>query len=195
MRLLLATNNLHKLREIREILTPLAVEVLSLKDINLAIEIEEDADTLQGNAIKKSSTIFNITKITTIADDTGLMVDCLSGRPGVYSARYAGEGCSYDDNNIKLLDELKFYPKPWKAKFVSCISIFSNDYQELFIGECFGQIVEDKKGSNGFGYDPVFMAEGFERTYAELSSEEKNKISHRAKAVKKLYNFLKNSIC
>lgn len=190
MKLILATNNQHKLREIREILSKISIEILSLKDLKLDIEIVEDADTIEGNALKKAQTIYELTKIPTIADDTGLMVEHLNGAPGVYSARYAGEGCTYDDNNKKLIKELSQYPKPWKAVFVCCICLYSEKIKEFFIGKCEGQIVEEPKGINGFGYDPIFLPDGFNKTYAELSPEEKNKISHRAKAVRLMYEYL-----
>ncbi|MBM4177047.1 MAG: non-canonical purine NTP pyrophosphatase, partial [Ignavibacteria bacterium] len=125
-----------------------------------------------------------------IADDSGLMVELLDGKPGVHSARYAGPNCSYADNNLKLLKELRNKPKPHRAKFVSIISVKSDNFDEIFEGYMEGEIIDEPRGKNGFGYDPVFKPNGYDLTYAELSSEEKNKISHRAKSLKKLKEFL-----
>jgi len=190
MKLLIASNNINKIKEIREILNDSNIEILSLKDLNIDVEIIEDADTFEGNARKKANEIFSIAKIPTIADDSGLMVELLDGKPGVHSARYAGPNCSYADNNLKLLKELRNKPKPHRAKFVSIISFKSDNFDEIFEGYMEGEIIDEPRGKNGFGYDPVFKPNGYDLTYAELSSEEKNKISHRAKSLKKLKEFL-----
>lgn len=190
MKLLIASNNINKIKEIREILNDSNIKILSLKDLNIDVEIIEDADTFEGNARKKANEIFSIAKIPTIADDSGLMVELLDGKPGVHSARYAGPNCSYADNNLKLLKELRNKPKPHRAKFVSIISFKSDNFDEIFEGYMEGEIIDEPRGKNGFGYDPVFKPNGYDLTYAELSSEEKNKISHRAKSLKKLKEFL-----
>ncbi len=190
MKLLIASNNINKIKEIREILNDPNIEILSLNDLDIDVEIVEDADTFEGNARKKANEIFSIAKIPTIADDSGLMVEALNGRPGVLSARYAGEACTYADNNKKLLSELKNIPKPHRAKFVCVVNLKAESIDEIFVGICDGEIVNFPRGTNGFGYDPIFKPDGYDLTYAELPSEVKNKISHRAKALNKLAVFL-----
>lgn len=190
MKLIFATNNPHKLTEAREILSELDIEVLSLQDLNLNIEIVEDAPDFEGNARKKAHTIFELTNIPTFADDSGLMVDALNGEPGIYSSRYANVEHDYQKNNEKLLNELKNKPKPHRSKFVCVINFKSHQYDEIFVGEVTGEIIDEQRGTNGFGYDPLFKPDGFEVTYAELPSEIKNKISHRYKALMKMKEFL-----
>ncbi len=192
MKVVLASNNLNKIKEAREILNELGVEVISLKDLGINIEIEEDQETFEGNARKKAHTIFEITKLPTIADDSGLMVECLNGAPGVYSSRYAGEEHNYERNNQKLLDELKNKPKPHRAKFVCVINFKTNSEDEIFIGEVSGEIIDEPRGTNGFGYDPLFKPDGYDYTFAELPSEIKNKISHRFRALIKFRDYLSN---
>ena len=191
MKLLVASNNKNKIKEIREILNDYNLEILSLDDLGIDVEVIEDADTFEGNARKKAHEIYSIANIPTIADDSGLMVDALDDKPGVHSARYAGPSCSYSDNNNKLLSELSNKPKPHRAKFVSVINFKSAEYDEIFEGYFEGEIVESPRGSYGFGYDPVFKPDGYDLTFAELSSEEKNKISHRSRSLQKLKEFLK----
>lgn len=191
MKLLIASNNKHKIGDIKNILISENLDIVSLSDIGLNIEVDEDQDTFIGNARKKAYEIFKATNIPTIADDSGLMVDALDGKPGVHSARYAGPNCSYSDNNNKLISELSNKPKPHRAKFVSVINFKSAEYDEIFEGYFEGEIVESPRGSNGFGYDPVFKPDGYDLTFAELSSEEKNKISHRSRSLQKLKEFLK----
>lgn len=190
MKIVLATNNPHKVKEVKEILSELGIEVLTLKDLGIEIEIKEDQNTFEENARKKAHTIFKITKLPTIADDSGLMVDQLNGEPGVHSARYAGEEHNYEKNNQKLLQELKDKPKPHRAKFICVINFKSENEDEIFVGTVEGEIVDLPKGTNGFGYDPLFKPDGFDVTYAELPSEIKNKISHRYKALKKFRDYL-----
>lgn len=190
MKLLIASNNVNKIKEIREILNDSNIEILSLNDLNIDVEIIEDADTFEGNARKKANEIFSIAKIPTIADDSGLMVESLNGKPGVLSARYAGKDCTYADNNKKLLSELKNIPKPHRAKFVCVVNLKTENLDEIFEGICDGEIIDHPRGTNGFGYDPIFKPDGYDLTYAELPSEVKNKISHRAKALTKLAAFL-----
>ena len=194
MKIVLATNNPNKVREVKEILNGLGIEILTLKDLGIEIEIEEDQDTFEGNARKKAHTIFNLTKLPTIADDSGLMVDQLNGAPGVYSSRYAGEEHNYEKNNQKLLQELRDKPKPHRAKFICVINFKSETDDQLFVGEVEGEIVDSPRGTNGFGYDPLFKPDGFDVTYAELPSEIKNKISHRYKALLKFRDYLFDKI-
>jgi len=194
MKIVLATNNPNKVREVKEILNGLGIEILTLKDLGIEIEIKEDQDTFEGNARKKAHTIFNLTKLPTIADDSGLMVDQLNGAPGVYSSRYAGEEHNYEKNNQKLLQELRDKPKPHRAKFICVINIKSETDDQLFVGEVEGEIVDFPRGTNGFGYDPLFKPDGFNVTYAELPSEIKNKISHRYKALLKFRDYLFDKI-
>jgi XTP/dITP diphosphohydrolase len=194
MKIVLATNNPNKVREVKEILNGLGIEILTLKDLGIEIEIEEDQDTFAGNARKKAHTIFNLTKLPTIADDSGLIVDQLNGAPGVYSSRYAGEEHNYEKNNQKLLQELRDKPKPHRAKFICVINFKSETDDQLFVGEVEGEIVDSPRGTNGFGYDPLFKPDGFDVTYAELPSEIKNKISHRYKALLKFRDYLFDKI-
>ena len=194
MKIVLATNNPNKVREVKEILNGLGIEILTLKDLGIEIEIEEDQDTFEGNARKKAHTIFNLTKLPTIADDSGLMVDQLNGAPGVYSSRYAGEEHNYEKNNQKLLQELRDKPKPHRAKFICVINFKTETEDEIFTGIVEGEIVDSPRGTNGFGYDPLFKPDGFDVTYAELPSEIKNKISHRYKALLKFRDYLFDKI-
>lgn len=190
MKVVFATNNPNKIIEVKEILSGLDIEVVTLKDLEIEIAIEEDQDTFEGNAKKKSHTIFELTKIPTIADDSGLMVEVLNGAPGVHSSRYAGEDHNYERNNQKLLQELKNKPKPHRAKFVCVISYKAETEDEIFVGEVNGEIIDENRGTNGFGYDPLFKPDGFELTYAELPSEIKNMISHRYKALLQFRDYL-----
>lgn len=190
MKIVLATNNPNKVREVKEILNDFNIEVLTLKDLGIEIEIEEDQDTFEGNARKKAHTIFELTKLPTIADDSGLMVEALNGAPGVYSSRYAGEEHNYEKNNQKLLQDLKDKPKPHRAKFICVINYKTENEDEIFVGEVTGEIIDEPRGTNGFGYDPLFKPDGFDATYAELASEIKNKISHRYKALLKFRDYL-----
>jgi len=192
-KIVFATNNKHKLEEISEALKN-KFEILSLKDINCFEEIPEEQETIEGNASQKSWYIYNKCKINCFADDTGLEIEALDGRPGVYSARYVGENPSYDDNINKVLEELQGKSNR-NAKFITVISLIIDGKEFLFEGTVNGKILEKRRGTNGFGYDPVFMPDGFDKTFAEMTLEEKNKISHRGIAVKKLIEFLatKNS--
>jgi XTP/dITP diphosphohydrolase len=192
MKILIATNNKHKIIEIKNILNNDKFELLTFSDLNIDIEIEEDKDTLEGNALKKAEEIFRITKISTIADDTGLFVDALDGEPGVYSSRYAGENATYDDNCRKLLKSIKDIPEGKRNayfKTVVCFYETGNKYH-FFDGICKGSITTEKSGEKGFGYDPLFIPSGFDKTYAGMSEEEKNSISHRGKAFIKAGEFL-----
>ena len=183
-----ATNNRNKLREMREIMDGL-YEVLSLDDIGCHEEIVEDADTLQGNAKIKADYITNKYGMNCFADDTGLEVEALDGAPGVYSARYAGEHCSYQDNVNKLLAAMKGQTNR-KAAFRTVIVLNLDGESYFFEGRCDGHITEEQHGTDGFGYDPIFMPDGFNKTFAEMEHEEKNAISHRGRATQKLIAFL-----
>lgn len=184
-----ATNNAHKLDEIRAILGD-KVEVLSLKDIHCEADIPETADTLEGNAALKAEYIYKNYGLDCFADDTGLEVEALEGAPGVYSARYAGgEGHDSEANMKKLLAELEGKSNR-KAQFRTAICLIEGGTEHLFEGVVKGEIIEKKRGCSGFGYDPVFVPEGYTETFAEMGSEEKNKISHRARATQKLCDYL-----
>lgn len=191
MKLVFASNNKHKIQEIKQLL-PDTFEVVSLQEIGCVEDIPETADTIEANAILKADYVTRKYDLPCFADDSGLEVESLDGAPGVYSARYAGEQKSDDDNIKKLLLELKDKTNR-KAQFKTVIALNTDKEQYLFTGIIQGAIIPEKRGTNGFGYDPVFVAENSEKTFAELTSEEKNKVSHRAKAVKQLVDFLANS--
>lgn len=185
-----ATNNAHKLREIRQLLSHV-VEIVSLKDIGFDKEIPETGDTLKENALQKAQYIHNEFKVDCFADDTGLEVDALNGAPGVYSARYAGEGCTYEDNVNKLLLEMKDAPVR-TARFKTVVALILNGKIWYFEGSVEGEIIKEPRGVKGFGYDPVFLPAGYQQTFAEMPFELKNSISHRGKAVEKLTVFLRD---
>lgn len=186
--LVFATHNAHKLEEIRAILKE--YNILGLNDINCHTDIIEDASTLEGNAIIKANFVTNNYNINCFADDTGLEVEALGGAPGVYSARYAGENCSYQDNVIKLLDALKDIENR-KARFRTVIALNLDGRQYTFEGIVNGIITKEQHGEKGFGYDPIFLPDGYDMTFAEMPLEIKNKISHRGIATQKLIEFLK----
>jgi XTP/dITP diphosphohydrolase len=188
MKLIFATNNKHKIREISDLLDN-RFNVLGLADVSITEDIPEDADNLADNALFKARYVHERTGLNVFADDTGLEVDALDGAPGVYSARYAGTSKSPEDNIIKLLKELTGVENR-KAKFRTVIALIFDNREYQFEGTVEGRIIEKKLGTGGFGYDPVFMAEGYDRTFAEIPLSEKNKISHRARAMKKLIAFL-----
>ncbi len=182
--LLFATNNQHKLREIQAILGN-EFHVLSLKDVTLDVEIPETQETIEGNAVQKARFIHGLTGMNCFADDTGLEIDALDGRPGVYSARYAGEGCSFDDNIDKVLQELSGIENR-KACFRCVICLILDGVEHLFEGRVDGVIIPERQGSDGFGYDPVFLPHGFSQTFAEMPAYLKNGISHRGRAAEGL---------
>ena len=188
MKLVLASNNKHKLEEMRAILGD-KVEILSLLDINCHDEIPEEQDTIEGNALQKARYIHDKFGIDCFADDTGLEVECLNGEPGVYSARYAGEHPTFDDNIAKLLANMEGLENR-KARFRTAIALLLGGKEYIFEGEVNGMIIKEYRGHNGFGYDPVFLPDGYSQTFAELPAEIKNKISHRGNAAKKLAEFL-----
>ena len=193
MKILLATKNRNKLKEISRALENENIQLLSLNDFPDMPDVVEDSDTLEGNSLKKAKEIFEYSGITTLADDTGLEVDALNGAPGVYSARYAGEECSYKDNNIKLLKDLKGVPKEKRtARFRCVMTLLGTNIKEVREGKLEGEIIEEYKGNDGFGYDPIFLAPNFNKTLAEMTLDEKNKISHRGLALVKIVQLIKS---
>ena len=188
MKLVFATNNLHKLKEVQEMLSN-SIEVLSLKDIGCFEDIEETESTLEGNAKLKADYITKKYGFDCFADDTGLEVEALNGDPGIYSARYAGEHGNAEKNMEKLLIELKNKSNR-KAKFKTIIALNLTNKQYLFEGICDGEILKEKTGVKGFGYDPIFKPSNASCSFAEMNSEEKNIISHRGIAIQKLVKFL-----
>ena len=188
-KLVFATNNAHKLEEVATILGE-KIELFSLNDIGCYTDIPETAATLEGNALLKSSFIFKNYGLDCFADDTGLEVEALDGAPGVYSARYAGgEGHDSQANMLKLLRDLEGKENR-KAQFRTAISLILDGKEYHFEGVIKGEIIKEKRGDSGFGYDPIFKPEGYDKTFAELGNDIKNKISHRALAVQKLCEFL-----
>jgi XTP/dITP diphosphohydrolase len=183
--MILATKNRHKLEEMRLALEGMGIDLRSAFEFADLPEVVEDADTLKGNALKKARETFILTGITSVADDTGLEVDALGGRPGVWSARYAGEGATYAMNVDKLLAELSDVPIDRRtARFRTVIAVAGPAGEWTVDGVCEGEILTERIGKGGFGYDPVFRPAGYDRSFAEMSIEEKNLISHRGKALK-----------
>ena len=189
MEIIFATNNEHKLREIRQILGD-SFQILSLTDIGCVDDIPEESPTIEENSMDKAEYVFKRYGINCFADDTGLEIDALGGKPGVISARYAGEEKDMDKNIAKVLDELNGI-KNRQARFKTVISLIINNKRFQFEGLINGSIISEKKGSSGFGYDPVFVPDGYTKTFAEMNPDEKNNISHRGIAVAKLAEFLK----
>lgn len=183
-----ATNNAHKLEEVSAILKD-KVELLSMKDINCTVDIPETADTLEGNALIKARFIFKNYHSNCFADDTGLEVEALDGAPGVYSARYAGDAHNSEANMKKLLHDLEGAENR-KAQFRTVFALIIDGKEHLFEGIVKGEIIRHRRGNSGFGYDPIFVPEGYTQTFAEMGNELKNKISHRALATNKLCKFL-----
>lgn len=183
-----ATNNAHKLEEVSAILGS-KVELLSMKDIDCRVDIPETADTLEGNALIKARYIFENYQLDCFADDTGLEVEALNGAPGVYSARYAGDAHNSEANMKKLLQDMEGVENR-KARFRTVFALIINGKEHLFEGIVKGEITKNRRGTSGFGYDPIFVPEGYTQTFAEMGSELKNKISHRALATNKLCRFL-----
>lgn len=192
-RIIAASSNAHKIKELQAIMGKFGMEVVSRKDAGVPdFEIVEDGETFEENSLKKAVEIMKVSGEITVADDSGLMVDYLGGAPGVYSARFAGEECDDAKNNEKLIKLLAGLPaEDKKAQFVSVVTLaFPNGEILVARGECPGRIIEVPTGENGFGYDPLFVPDGIEKTYAQLTDEEKNQISHRAKALEKLEELL-----
>ena len=186
--LIFATNNQNKVDEVRSVMGK-SFDIITLKEAGIDIDIPEPHDTLEANASEKSKTIFNLTDKNCFSEDTGLEAEALNGEPGVKSARYAGENRSFEDNIDKLLYNLKSENNK-AARFRTVISLILDGKEYLFEGICPGKITVPKKGGNGFGYDPVFIPDGSDKTFAEMEMEEKNKFSHRKKAMQKLIEFL-----
>lgn len=201
-KLILASNNKKKIKELKEILIDLQVEVRSLSDENIDIDVVEDGTTFEENAKKKAKEIYELLRsrneenFIVLSDDSGLEVDYLNGEPGVYSARYAGEHGQDDKNNEKLLKNLNGVPKEKRgAQFVCQIAIFDEDGRYYTVrGEVRGYILEELSGEGGFGYDPLFFYEPFNKTFAELTPDEKNKVSHRGEALRKLKEIILNRV-
>ncbi len=190
MQLIFATNNQHKVDEIRSLLTG-ELDIVTLKEAGIDIDIPEPYETIEENASGKSKTIYNMKGVNCFSEDTGLEVDALNGEPGVKSARYAGESRSFDANIDKLLINLA-EKKDWSARFRTVISLIIDGQETLFEGISEGHIIPERRGSQGFGYDPVFVPAGSNKTFAEMSMNEKAQYSHRAKATEKLVAFLNN---
>ncbi|MDU5081511.1 XTP/dITP diphosphatase [uncultured Tissierella sp.] len=194
-KLVVSTGNQHKVEEIKNILEGLSIEVVSKKDVGLCdLEVIEDGETLEENSLKKAKALAERLDYMVLADDSGLFVDILNGEPGVYSSRYAGEEGNDKKNNNKLLEELQDIPlKERNAKFKTVIVLITEDKESAIVyGECKGKVGFESKGKNGFGYDPLFTPDGYDKTFGELGEEIKNKISHRAKALENLKEALKN---
>ncbi len=190
MKLVFATNNPHKLRELQQLLGD-EIHLLSLHDIDCDEEVPENQATLKGNAAEKSFFIFEKYGYNCFADDTGLEIDALNGEPGVYSARYAGKEKSTEANMAKVLDKMKETTNR-KARFRTVISLVIDGKENQFEGFVEGEILREKQGTEGFGYDPIFQPVGTTQSFAEMNSEQKNKLSHRGRAVQKLVRYLKS---
>jgi len=186
--LVFATNNQHKLREVREIIGN-SFSILSLKDVGFTGEVPETQDSIEGNARQKARFVFEKTGRNCFADDTGLEIDSLDGRPGVFSARYAGESCSFADNIVKILLEMKDAGNR-KARFHCVVCLIIDNQEHFFEGKIEGTILSEKRGAEGFGYDPIFLPEGETSTFAEMPAYLKNGISHRGRAVSRMLRFL-----
>ena len=195
-KMILASNNKHKVDEIKDILKEFDIEVLSLKEADIDIEVEEDGTTFEENAMKKATEICKVAGLPVIADDSGLEVFALNGAPGVYSARYSGEHGNYNKNNKKLLKELKNVPEEDRgARFVTVIAFVTPEGEKITArGEVYGKIAFEEKGENGFGYDPLFIYPELNKTFAELSSEVKNSISHRKRALDNFIEIFKEKL-
>lgn len=188
-KLVFASNNAHKLSEIRAILGD-RIEIISLSDLQCHAEIPETADTLEGNALIKARYVWEHYGLYCFADDTGLEVEALGGAPGVYSARFAGEHASFEDNVSLLLERLSGVAAPRRARFRTVIALIDEYGTHFFEGSVDGEITLERSGDHGFGYDPIFRPEGREETFAQLTEQEKNSMSHRGRAVQKLVRYL-----
>ena len=190
MDLIFATHNRHKVTEVQAML-PAGIHVRSLSDLGCDEDIPETADTLQGNALQKAQFVHERYNCNCFADDTGLEIDALDGRPGVYSARYAGEGCSFDDNVRKVLAELENVPLEQRtARFRTVVALILDGRTYFFEGKVEGLMTLERHGVEGFGYDPIFLPEGYGQTFAEMDASEKNRISHRGRAMAQMVGFL-----
>jgi len=193
-KIILATRNLDKIREIRAIMSSLPLEIESLEKFSDVPEVIEDGLTLEENALKKARQIFQATRLPALSDDTGLEVFSLGLQPGVMSARYAGSSATYEDNCRKLLRALASVPPSDRRARFRCVSVFTDGtIEKIAEGICHGTIIEEPRGNGGFGYDPIFVPDGYHQTFAELPAEIKNRISHRAKAFRRMTEILKES--
>ena len=186
-KIVFATGNLNKLKEIKSAIN--SFEIVGLKDLGITEELPETGTNLKENALQKAKYVYDKTGVNCFSDDTGLEIESLNNRPGVYSAMYAGSDCNAENNMRKVLSELKTFQNR-KAEFKTVIALILNGKEYFFEGEVKGEILKEKKGSDGFGYDPIFKPNGYDETFAQMSIELKNKISHRGLAVKKLVAFL-----
>jgi len=198
MNIILATTNKKKIEEIRNIFKDVGIfldNIFTLKDFPEYSDVVEDGETFEANAVKKAKTIAGRTGITAIADDSGLEVDALGGAPGVFSARYAGEPSDDNKNIEKLLKEMELFSDEKRtARFVCCIALATPDGDvKIFFGYVEGMIGREPRGENGFGYDPIFYPQGYDRTFAEMDEDEKNAISHRGQAIRELQKYLKKN--
>ena len=195
MKIVLATHNRDKCAEMAAILSDYPIDLLTLEDFPEIGEIIEDSDTLEGNAIIKARIVYNQTRLSSWADDTGLEVDALNGEPGIYSARYAGENCNYSDNVTKLLKNMEKIPAEKRTARFQTVIAFVGDKMELVSeGIVEGKITTKPKGVGGFGYDPVFYISEQGKTYSEMKMKEKNKISHRGKAIQEMLKLLQSHL-
>ncbi len=197
MEIVLATKNRNKVKEIRSLLGSSVgnLTIKTLEDFPTVPEVDETEPTLEGNALKKARTVFQVTNLPSLGDDSGLEVFYLAKRPGVFSARYAGPKATYEANNQKLLKELKGVPPRRRNAQFRCVMAFvTENGEEVVAGVAEGKITEAPRGNSGFGYDPIFQPDGFQQTYAEMGSELKNRISHRAKALEKVKPLLEKYI-
>ncbi len=198
MKILIASNNKHKISEISKILDeyfPGQFEVLSPRELGIDLDVEETADTLEGNAELKARSFFKAAHIPVIADDTGLEIDALNGKPGVFSARFAGEPPDDSKNRLKVLELMKNIPEEKRtARFRTVICYYDNAKPVFIEGKCEGKIIDEERGNAGFGYDPIFVPQGYKKSFAEMQPAKKNAISHRAKAILNFVNLLKNTL-
>ncbi|MFO7983011.1 MAG: XTP/dITP diphosphatase [Desulfuromonadales bacterium] len=194
MKLVIATRNKGKMREIRQILEDIDVEILSIENFSGLPEVVEDGDTFSANARKKAATIARLSGCLTLADDSGLSVDALEGKPGVLSARYAGEDATDAENNRKLLEDLAGIPPERRQGAFYCVMALcrADGDCRTFSGKLEGEIIGNPRGNSGFGYDPLFLVPEYDRTLAELPLETKNRISHRGRALRQVANYLKH---
>ena len=194
MKVVIATHNRDKMKEIQGAISELGWEVISLYDFPEIGEIEENGKTLEENALIKAREVFKETGLPTISDDTGLEVDALDGAPGVYTARYAGEDCSYSDNVNKMLKEMSKVPMPNRGAFFKTVMVFKDENKELIVdGVVKGKISRELRGDDGFGYDPIFYVTEYDKTFAEMTMSEKSKISHRGNAINNLINSIEEN--
>ena len=194
MKVVIATHNRDKMKEIQGAISDLGWEVISLYDFPKIGEIEENGKTLEENALIKAREVFEKTGLPAISDDTGLEVDALDGAPGVYTARYAGENCSYSDNVNKMLKDMNKVPMPNRGATFKTVMVFKDENKELIVeGIVKGKISRESRGDDGFGYDPIFYVTEYDKTFAEMTMSEKNKISHRGNAINHLINSIKEN--